>query len=652
MQITQTDLRSVRITRGPLSLLLRYSLYQDGEERLPESINCSGDTAVAYFLTSTIRDFFTETAGGFTIERSWKIVPRGSFAVSFCLDFEGVPVPYLFPGQAAGEAPPRAGLRVLGDRTAYPNALYLFLRPHALLLFTDGGTSPGQWASLELRPLVIEEEPVMRAELRFPSGEEPLSAPARPSLPGRRRMRGRRQSQAAFSASFQSEGNFEHQLRLHLVAAPPREIYRLGLDAVLTRLPAGTGMPRLPEISALRERIEEGLQVCRSELLVEERAVCGLLAQADSDSLSSLASCTLSMLLLEVHPKNRELTELAQRLADFALRGQHPMGFLYDTFQRSPERWMSAPPLNGVGQETPLGAAARARPQTRLRRAPAGPPPSLESSARIACLMLQAGTLLRNRGLPSARYLQAATRLADVLLPAVRHPPDSEEGLWTEMLGLAAPAARPPGLPAAGLLSPALLELYLRLQRSTGRDPYRKAAAAIRARFLAAPEGGAPLPGPEMEGSLRSAHIALLLADGGPHPKDAGKHLDALLPWIHLNPALPVAGFDPTGGVIERLAEGRLYFRGFEMAYLLLGLDRLIPGGKPLPRLAGLIERLLHFSLQQPPGVPSVALQSSGRPSFAALDSYALVRELSFALRLKEEFPRLFPRAARRARRG
>ena len=87
MRIAQADFRSVQIEKGSTRFRLRYSLYQDGEIRYPESITCQGDTVVAYFLTSTIRDYAAENAHGLSVERHWKIVPGGTFGLNFCLEF-------------------------------------------------------------------------------------------------------------------------------------------------------------------------------------------------------------------------------------------------------------------------------------------------------------------------------------------------------------------------------------------------------------------------------------------------------------------------------------------------------------------------------------------------------------------------------------
>jgi len=87
MRISQANLRTVKIEKHSISCRLLYSLLQDGEIRYPESITCRGDTVVAYFLTSTIRDYIADTGYGFFIERHWNIVPEGSFGLSFCLDF-------------------------------------------------------------------------------------------------------------------------------------------------------------------------------------------------------------------------------------------------------------------------------------------------------------------------------------------------------------------------------------------------------------------------------------------------------------------------------------------------------------------------------------------------------------------------------------
>ena len=138
MRITQEDFRTVRIAADGLTVLVRYSLYQNGDERLPESIACREEQVIAYFLTSTIRDFISRQEGGFAIQRTWTVLQEGRFGLSFCLEFpELTGASYLFPGVARGDAAPLLAEPVDGSLTALPGAVYLLSGRRSAVVFAD-----------------------------------------------------------------------------------------------------------------------------------------------------------------------------------------------------------------------------------------------------------------------------------------------------------------------------------------------------------------------------------------------------------------------------------------------------------------------------------------------------------------------------------
>src|SRR4030042_1119457 len=178
MRITQARFRTVRLVAGGLTVLLRYSLYQDGDERLPESIACRGDQVPPYFLASTIRDFIAPERHGLSIQRSWTVLQEGRVGLSFCLEFpELTGAAWLLAGGARGGAgPPRAGEAAPRGRGAPPPP------PRA-------GPVPGR-------------KPAQRGQAAL-------------------------QAQAALRVS----GSLEQAARLNLVISPARELFAQGLSA-------------------------------------------------------------------------------------------------------------------------------------------------------------------------------------------------------------------------------------------------------------------------------------------------------------------------------------------------------------------------------------------------------------------------------------
>lgn len=592
MRITQADFRTVRIAADGLTVLLRYSLYQNGDERLPESITCRGDQVIAYFLTSTIRDFIAPGEGGFAIQRSWAVLQEGRVGLSFCLEFpELTGAAYLLPGVARGQSAPRQVEAADGALTALPNAVYLLASNRSVLVFTDPPRGELERGSVELRRLVEEEEPLVRVEVRCPPR---LVAGVKPGLwpgtkPGLR-------AEPALTVS----GSFEHAARLNVVIAPARELYALGAAAALARLAADLPAPSPAVLapSALLARTREEITGCRESLLVREGGVCGLRLAPEEEVLSASAGAGLALLLLKLFPAQEAMEELASELADFALRAQVPSGLFYERYHLRRSSWLE---VDGKKERTPAVLAS-------------------ESADTAYALLVLVG-LLRRRGLPHTRYLHGATRAVAALCAAAADSPDSEE--------------------AALVLPEPLVELYL----LTGKDSDKKTLAGVKERFFA--EVRQPAVPDSVHPALLRARAAAALGAAGFAVKGLDACFRSLLPWIYLNRFPGQEGADPCGGLLESLGAHRLLFRGFELSHLLTRLNARQPVG--VPALRSLLPHLLGFTLQQPAGTSYLLLAEPARRALGPVDSRVLVRELTSRLRLLEEFPQYFRRSAAKA---
>jgi len=593
MRITQADFRTVRIVADGLSVLLRYSLYQNGDERLPESITCRGDQVIAYFLTSTIRDFIAAEEHGLSIQRSWIVLQEGRVSLSFCLEFpELTGAAWLLPGVARGESVPLQAEPADGALTALPGAVYLLAGKTSVLVFADPPAGGALRDSVELARLVEEEEALVRVQLhRPPRVSARAAAGRRPklgSLPG---------SGPRSQPALQVSGSLEHAARLNLVIAPARELFAQGVSTALARLAAASPEVAPPALSsaALQARTREEISDCRERLLVSEGGTCGLRLSPGEELLSTSAGAGMAALLLRLFPGEEATEELALRLADFALRAQLPSGLFYERYDLRRSSW-----LESDGRKT---------------RAPAVLP---GQSADTACALLVLTGLLRRRRLPHARYLHAAARAVGALGAAAAASPASEE----EALVLPEP----------------LVELYL----LTGKDAHKKILAGIKERFFA--EAREPAAADALQPALLRARAAAALADAGFVLKGLEACLHSLLPWVHLNPG--ETGPEPCGGLHEALGSNRLLFRGFELALLLARLAARQPPGAL--SLRALLPYLLGFTLRQPAGVSYLSITEPAGQALGPIDSRILVRELTARHRLLEEFPQYFAKAAAR----
>jgi hypothetical protein len=601
MQISQADARTVRIEKEGITALLRYSLFQNQDERLPESITCRGEQTVAYFLTATIRDSIVDVRGGFSVSRHWAVIPAGELALSFCLDFPQLySAPYLLPGVERSDSAPKEGRPVDGSLTSLPNALCLFADRLAVLVFSDPPLTPLGLGSVQLNRIAQDDERLLRVTIRFP----PQGVEAAAGKPGRRTPQP--------PPLLHSAGDFEHSARLNVLIVPAPELFQRGVGHLLARLSEAAPSPLAAEIEAISpERSRQELQSGLESLLVRKVGICGARVSPGDPELSACAGAGLAFLLLKLFPNDAEQVELALELADFCLRAQQPDGLFYERFSLPRGCWLE--------QSEPSAAS---------------PSIAVETASTTARFLLELVGLARARGLPHGRYLHAATRATAALYATGKRLSDAAS--------LLDPLSREPLARGIGVL--AVLEPLRELLRLTGKDQYRKALTAFRDRYFPVqPPGAAAAAWPEVGrqslAALRLARSAVLLSEAGSAVQNLESFFSALLPWIYLNGSSSASPCRTMGGILEALGTGRLLFRGFEACYVLARLDALIPVQKPLFRLKALLPQMLSFTLQQPPGTAFYSLNDPPARALGPLDAQALVSELYYRLKLLEELP-------------
>ena len=583
MIISQSDFRTVRIEKDSLRVLLSYSLYWNGQERLPESIVSRKDYVTAYFLTAKIRDCFTENEFGLFIERNWSIIPEGDLALSFCFDFPDlISAPYLFPCMEAGEYAEKEKITVAGNRTAYPCGLYLYADPCSVLIYADPPVVKSFSGSIGIERVRLEDEALLRVELRFPPWE-----------------------------GFHSIGNFEHTQRVSLITSSRESIHIRGVSTALVNFKESLHRPRVEE--DYEDQVKRGIENCLSRFLVSRGGIFGLKTEAKARTLSSWAGTGLGLIITGLFPDSEDMIETALRLADFSLKGQHPSGMFYETFYLEEDSWISS---------------SRAR-----KGSEAGPVLAVEEAARLAELLIRLSIRLKKMGFHGEKYLLAAVRMVDAFF-------DSEHHLMNTA-GQVLPDSLMPvksGLGGLGLICP-LLGLY----RLTGKDRYKKALLALKNRYFA--KSSEPLPGlSDSYTALLLAKSAALLSEGGFPFKNLKSYLTLLLPWIYLNRdpgGKKVNPINPVGGIIESQKSSCLLFRGWEFSYLILKLSTLITGGA-IPEWAGkLTTQLIGFTGQKPMGATCFdpALAGDERDPFGPFDTRQFVREALHLMETLECFP-------------
>ncbi len=642
--VTQPDSRTIRVDADGGSFRLPYRFFWDGHEREPESValaQAAGRAEVrAFFLFGTIVDTLTCDARGVTVERAWSVQSVGAVRLSVDVEFDGAgDAALLFPGVSAGE--PRAdGTAFPGDRTSYPLAVLVRRGRSEALLWSEAPSAGGRAASIGAFSVPVEDGPAaLRVQVRAPGTGLPVTRVGpRPA-----------EVRESVEQVIDSTAGFEARHRLFVLFAPRGAAPVRGAGAVLARLqprpqPADEEAPGAPPPALARERLREALSACLSTHLVQAGGVAGLREVPGSPRLSPAAGAAAAVLARKLFPGDERLAELSLRLADFALKGQHPSGMFFTAFDQEAGRWQ--------------GVSGR----------PAGVLLSVADSARTADSLLALADELEAVGLPHQKYRLAGTRFVESFI---------DEKMRLRMPGgLQAPgAAQPaePGLGGMALFLP-LARVYARGRRDRHRKPLDDLARAFSAMAWDpfAPPAGRAGRDAESGDALLFCRLYVEMRRRGYRPVEATGGTAAvrkkraaeavqlfsalLVPWIRVRSAgpLPTAAArrgraahlpDGTGMLVDSFTRQRLVPACLETAWLLLSLRALAAD----PGLAGTLRRLALLCVQASAAVPlgtawvrHTDWDEQGRPGPAVgpVDSRRLVREAESGLRIMEGFPR------------
>ena len=594
MTISQRDARSVRVEHDGLVFSLAYRFWWEGRDRPPESITVEGARVTAFFLSAAIHDTVTADVHGVAVRREWSVHNPGAVRLTVDVHLEPAgALSYLIPGVAFGSGMPAGGISVDGTCTAWPSAACLHIGGRGTVGFAleEGPYTAGVAISS------VSQDDVPPAERE--EGPVPLSLAL--TLPG---SSGAAIGTVDVPKSIESPGTLDTARTFRIVSAPARRSWLKGASAVLAAIGDGPGGARREPAAratekTVRESVRRAVEGCLGTHLYEKGGVAGLRVEPASPLLSASAGAGMAVLLRELFPSDPARTELALRLADFSLKGQHPSGLFYETYHTGRGEWQGVP---GHPEQPVIG---------------------IDASARIADRLLALADTLGDAGLPHAKYRLAATRFVEFFL--------DDQGRFQLPGALHLPGVRSPFEP--GLAGFALCFPLARTLAHTGRDRYRKALDTLAHSMAGLPWGTPWLPtsregrDPDSAAALLCGRILLALGGAGTAhrrrtggtsrgrtgartgraPVDAGDAASVLLPWVYANPRPPVDGIPTTGGLIDSFHRQRLAGAGAEAAYVLSGLAALAAEPWMRRTLEGFSRLCLGFADRLPLGTAYLA---------------------------------------------
>jgi hypothetical protein len=605
VDIVQPDARSVLVRSVEMSFLLPYRFHWNGQERVPESVVLDGCEVSAFFLAATIKDVIRRDARGILVRRSWSVKTPGPVRLSIPIEFDDAEsFSFLFPAVLGDIRAPRQRHAFLQERMAYPCGLFLYRGENGVLVYAEEPQPEPtpEPPSIALETVPLEDEPArLRVEISLPGREEPVS------------RTGPKPSHAVTrpESSLVSAGTLERSFLLRIVLEPRRQVHGRGFLSVAAPLPkTGRRAPALRSLADLRQAVRE----CAATHLCHEGGVFGLRESPGSGRLSAEAGVQMARLLLALFPGDGNLEDAALRLADFALKGQHPTGLFYESYHLEAGAW------HGV-------RGRRGQPMLSIARA-----------SGIAEALLCLAEEMEARGGDARRFAAAARRFVEFFFPG--------KGAFLQpgslhMAGERVPEER--GLERFAFFAP-LWKVYL----DGKRDKHKKALDAMAKDFSLLPRDASVLaasrPGrdPDSSTALLEARVFLWMRRAGYRMDGADALVSRLAPWVNVNRSGGIRTIDPVGGLADSFRRQRLLFAGNETAYLLLSLRPLLKEpwlADAAARMAGLC---LRFSSQARLGtawVQHTLWDAGGRPEerrgvTGPVDSRRLASEGAYLLRL------------------
>jgi hypothetical protein len=638
MKIVQPDSRSIRITSDSgVPFRIPYRFFLNGFERPAESIVLtapSGKAGVfevrAFFLFGEVRDRISSDANGITIDRTWSVKTPGAVHLSFHTEFEPrEDVRCFFPGVQAVQGMPAEPLSFLAEKTSYPGSVVVALGRNSVLLFTGSPVREKHPAGIGISTTDIEDEPArLCVELRFPGIEQP-SGRIGPRPPD---------EETAEDQTIESPGSLELSHKLFFAFAKTEEILLRGAAAAAGRLLPPAAPKSSTERSVDIARLSEALQSCLSTHLYQKDGVAGMRETPNSQWLSASAGVGCAIALRRLFPDDARLLELSLRLADFALKGQLPSGFFYESFDTGTGEWHG---VRGQAHRTLL---------------------SVGQSSRIAALLLELADDLAEKGSPHEKYFLAGLRFVESFL--------DEKGKLSMPGPLHQPGSRTPIAEHPEQI--AGLELYFPLVRvlaRTGKDRYKKAMDLLVKRFSTLswdpllPPASRENRSPDSAGALVAAGLFVRMRARGYKPveppvstaaaaaaranESTRLFVSLVAPWVRMHPEGEAESLSFSGTIVDSFVRQRLLFAGYETACLLLELGRLTTDTAVRSIVRTLARLCLSSTRSAPLGTAFLQHTNwddegkTGRGRRGPVDSRRLATEILNGLRINDEFPKV-----------
>ncbi|MBN1409724.1 MAG: hypothetical protein JW969_02695 [Spirochaetales bacterium] len=620
MKVLQVDSKTIKIEKDGFSFRVSYSFVWNEIERKPESINLDGNTVNAFFLTSVIKDLIIEEEQGFTIKRTWKIIPTDKIALPFSLE---IPMDgdtsFLFPCIHNGERLSMNKIAFMGERLSYPSSVFMFTGKSGIFIYTDPPSSKDDQSSIAVWKI---KQKILKVDINFPPIEilpEPIN-----TIP---------EYKSGLSVnSYNSNGNMIKENKFSILLCPERNLLPQALTCVRDRfIKERTRSPQQIKADAIKN-IKEGIQKCLAELIVEDKGVFGLLPYTKAPFISAMASIGISVLIQKVYNFDSIRHEISLKLADFILKGQHPNGIFYTNFSIAHKKW--------YGEKIPEKSKSKDVQSDYYTI-------SLPESGSVVNWLISFANLLEEKNIQNQKYFFAAKRFMESLFDSKKKLIEIGSKILPDSL-----KTIEKNLSCLELIFP-LKEFYL----ATESEMYKKAITNLKSDFFPA-----TLPPyfkliqmddtayPSFEAVLLLLKSAIALEEQGINIREKEPLVHRVLPWLYYNNTATGTGCTTTAGILDSFDKCRLRSQGYELAYYLLKIKSILDSRELIKLIDEVILDLLDFAAQTPIGAPFIyhtAWMPDIDPKRAKdcsreFHSLVFIKESNFLLQLLSEFPDFF----------
>lgn len=623
MDIIQIDSQTIRIKKGGFTFHLYYHYAWDRIMRTPESVVLDGNKVNAFFPTSVSRDTITEQDKGFSIKRSWHIIPAGEISLYFTLDIlDHYNVPYFFPCVLSGSKVPREKIILMGERLSYPSSVFLFPGNKCIMISASYPRNTEDQGCISVGVVPVDSGSRLRTEIIFPPKEKLPRELL--SLPGY--LEGPEENH------FTSRGDLKKELEFHVLIEPEKEIYASAVHRVHKRwrrfFEKQVSFTKGEAIDIVKRGIEKTI----TSLVVSNQGIAGPRVSEDTAVISATTTAGFSCLVQRFYETDISMHEASLEYADFVLKSQHPRGIFFEYFDLSRKEWVPDEP--------------------RMKKAKGGgnavkpPVASILYSSQIAYYLLTLSKILKRKDYFSEKYFMAAQKCVDLFFDQKNRLIDFGSDINLDTL-----APEKLSLHCLEFIQPLVI-----LLQQTEKEKYKKAIKKIKDDFLFENYTDHSPPAlnngekPDVATSLLLLRTVITLNDAGFPVKNIDLFIQMILPWIYFNKSSAVAPFDEVSSMMDSFARNRLVFHGFECAYYFLKIAPLAEIKRHQKLLNELAKDIIMTAKNVPAGTPwfrhalwdSDANTKTEKGLSGVFNSRAFMRETWYLLNIMEEFPGMF----------